>query len=419
MRIRAFILFSLSLLACMGQSRVNPGEQNQETWRDPSPHTLRFVPVDGKVTLEVLDWGGAGRPIVLLAGLGNTAHVFDDFAPKLTNAYHVYGITRRGFGASSSPASGYSADRLGDDVLAVLDALKIERPVLVGHSIAGEELSSVATRHPEKVAGLIYLEAGYAYAYFDPLVGDFDIDSQELQKKLKTLQSSSAELKKSVRELQAKLARLDASEIPQEQKLLVQALLHSNLPRLESSLRALQNGMKQTQAVELPQNAKKLIEELLQTSLPALVRDLQVIEQSLKSPPPQEGIPTAADLLSFWALGSWIKRVEGVAPPEGELRQLYASKPHGGVKERDTSRAADLILAGKQKYRDIHSPVLAIYSLPQSKVDSTHEEAQAKAFEKGICSARVVWVPRANHYVFLSNEAEVLREMREFLANLP
>jgi non-heme chloroperoxidase len=101
------------------------------------------------------------------------------------------------------------------------------------------------------------------------------------------------------------------------------------------------------------------------------------------------------------------------------LRQLYASKPHGGVKERDTSKAADLISAGKQKYRDIHSPVLAIYSLPQSKVDSTHEEAQAKAFEKGISSARVVWVPRANHYVFLSNEAEVLGEMREFLANLP
>jgi non-heme chloroperoxidase len=101
------------------------------------------------------------------------------------------------------------------------------------------------------------------------------------------------------------------------------------------------------------------------------------------------------------------------------LRQLYAPKTHGGVKEHDTSKAADLISAGKQKSRDIHSPVLAIYSLPQSKLDSTHEEAQAKVFEEGISSARVVWVPGANHYVFLSNEAEVLREMREFLGNLP
>ena len=68
---------------------------------DPSPHTVQFVTVDKDVKLEVLDWGGSGRPLVLLAGLGNTAHVFDDFAPKLTSQYHVYGITRRGFGASS------------------------------------------------------------------------------------------------------------------------------------------------------------------------------------------------------------------------------------------------------------------------------------------------------------------------------
>ena len=51
--------------------------------RDKSPHTVQFVSVDKNVKLEVLDWGGSGRPVVLLAGLGNTAHVFDDFAPKL------------------------------------------------------------------------------------------------------------------------------------------------------------------------------------------------------------------------------------------------------------------------------------------------------------------------------------------------
>ena len=78
--------------------------------------TSKFVTVDKDVKLEVLDWGGSGRPIVFLAGLGNTAHIFDKFAPKLTDGYHVYGITRRGFGVSSVPSSGYSADRLGDDI---------------------------------------------------------------------------------------------------------------------------------------------------------------------------------------------------------------------------------------------------------------------------------------------------------------
>jgi pimeloyl-ACP methyl ester carboxylesterase len=87
--------------------------QSSAVWKDPSPHTTRFVTVDEDVRLEVLDWGGSGRPITLLAGGANTAHVFDDFAPKLTAHYHVYGITRRGFGASGYSSTDHPADRLG------------------------------------------------------------------------------------------------------------------------------------------------------------------------------------------------------------------------------------------------------------------------------------------------------------------
>jgi non-heme chloroperoxidase len=50
-------------------------------------------------------------------------------------------------------------------VLAVIDSLKLNTPVLVGHSIAGEELSSVGTRDPDRIAGLVYLDAGYPYAF--------------------------------------------------------------------------------------------------------------------------------------------------------------------------------------------------------------------------------------------------------------
>jgi non-heme chloroperoxidase len=139
--------------------------QQSASWRDPSAHIVRFVTVEENVRLEVLDWSGTGRPVVLLAGGGNTAHVFDDFAPKLTTDHHVYGITRRGFGASGFSASSNPVDRLRDDVLAVIRALKLDRSVLVGHSIAGAELSAVATSRPDRVAGLIYLEAGYPYAF--------------------------------------------------------------------------------------------------------------------------------------------------------------------------------------------------------------------------------------------------------------
>lgn len=54
--------------------------QEAPAWRNPSSHQVQFVNVDNSVRLEVLDWGGTGRPLVLLAGLGFTAHVYDDFA---------------------------------------------------------------------------------------------------------------------------------------------------------------------------------------------------------------------------------------------------------------------------------------------------------------------------------------------------
>ncbi len=133
--------------------------QQSVPWHDPSRHKVQFVTVEENVQLEVLDWGGTGRPFVLLAGRGFTAHVFDGFAEKLTNLYHVYGITRRGFGASSKPKSGYSEQRLADDDLRVFDALKLLAPVVVGHSVAGNELSQLGIHHYERVGGLVYLDA--------------------------------------------------------------------------------------------------------------------------------------------------------------------------------------------------------------------------------------------------------------------
>lgn len=129
-------------------------------WHDPSKHTVQFVTVEKGIRLEVLDWGGTGRPVVLLAGSGNTAHIFDDFAEKLSGVCcHVYGITRRGFGASTHPDSGYDQQQLADDVLQVLDTLKLVAPVVAGHSMSGEELTTLGDEHSDRLGGLVYLDA--------------------------------------------------------------------------------------------------------------------------------------------------------------------------------------------------------------------------------------------------------------------
>lgn len=111
------------------------------------------------VRLEVLDWGGTGAPMVFLAGAGNTAHVFDDFAPRFTDGFRVVGITRRGFGASGPVQDGFDPGTRADDVLAVLDSMKLDGAVLVGHSIAGDEISRVAIARPHGIRALLYLDA--------------------------------------------------------------------------------------------------------------------------------------------------------------------------------------------------------------------------------------------------------------------
>jgi pimeloyl-ACP methyl ester carboxylesterase len=140
-------------------SLLAPASAPSVSGQDPSKHRVQFVTEEECVRLEVLDWGGSGRPVVLLAGSGNTAHVFDDLAPKLTGGCHVYGITRRGYGASSQPASGYDDQRLADDVLQVLDSLRIDAPVLVGYSMAGGELTTLGNQHSARLSGLVYLDA--------------------------------------------------------------------------------------------------------------------------------------------------------------------------------------------------------------------------------------------------------------------
>jgi non-heme chloroperoxidase len=179
---------------------------------DSSPHKVQMVAVEPGVQLEVLDWGGSGRPLIFLAGNGDTAHRFDSFAPQFTNKHHVFGITRRGFGASSSPApadGNYSADHLGDDVLAVMKALHINRPVLVGHSMAGEELSSVGSRFPAMVSGLIYLDAATDFALDDPEHPLLTNEMNDIKKRIDEIEAGGVDEKKKLLELEMAAARFE------------------------------------------------------------------------------------------------------------------------------------------------------------------------------------------------------------------
>jgi pimeloyl-ACP methyl ester carboxylesterase len=300
---------------------------NAPAQTDSSPHKVQFVTVAAGVQLEVLDWGGIGRPLIFLAGNGDTAHAFDSFAPKFTSQNHVYGITRKGFGSSSKPApakGNYSADGLGDDVLAVMRALRIERPVLVGHSLAGEELSSIGSRFPNMVSGLVYLDAATGFAFYDPAHPVVEIEMNGIKKRIEEIEAGGVDEQAKLRELEVEIARFET-------------VLHQN-------------------------------------------------NEDVKTMPPLPPRPPIQAALNF----------------------------------------------GMEKFTSIPVPVLAIFACPHDwshffpnnrdlraarlAADTARCSAQADAVSRGVPTARVVRIPNADHYVYRSNEAQVIDEMKKSLS---
>jgi len=123
------------------------------------PHSAMIA--GAGVKLHYLDFGGRGSSVVLFAGAGNSAWIYSDFGRNLAKRHRVLALTRRGHGESEQPEKGYSIELMGDDLLAVLDSQKIDRAILIGHSLAGEELTRFARHHPDRVAALVYLDAAY------------------------------------------------------------------------------------------------------------------------------------------------------------------------------------------------------------------------------------------------------------------
>ena len=308
--------------------------QTGAAWRDPSPHQTRSITVDSSISLEVLDWQGSGPPLVLL-GCYLSAHQYDEFAPKLTNQFHVYGITRRGIGASDKPATGYTLQRSVNDLLEVLDALKVQKPLLVGVSCAGQVQTLFASQHPGRLSGLVYLDGAS-----DPTTP--------------------------------------------------------------------------------PEN-------------PPLPDPATVPRRLKPSPEP--------DRSSFRAFSK--RSGLRVAFPEAEWRQQYAENPDGSVGQSllnfKIRQAITVDARVKPNYAGIRVPVLAIYQaqLPFEEVAAEYDirnEQERVALRQqymavrnmyarwqqdlraAIPAARIVELPGANLFMFVSNEADVLREIRAFAA---
>ena len=132
---------------------------NAAEWKDTTPHKIHYVEMDDKIKLEVVDWGGTGTPLVFLAGLALNAHTFDPLVSSFIDSYRVIGITRVGHGNSESRTENFSTARLVKDIIITLNKMHIDNAIFAGHSFAGGELNHLGRHFPERVKGLIYMDA--------------------------------------------------------------------------------------------------------------------------------------------------------------------------------------------------------------------------------------------------------------------
>jgi non-heme chloroperoxidase len=304
----------------------------------PAPQ-VRFVVVEPGVKLEVLDWGGTGRTVILLGGY-LTGHAFEPLARELVGVAHVVSVTRRGMGASSEPSYGYSTSQSAQDVVSVIDALNLQtKPIVAGHSFGGLDLNVLGSRHASRIAGIVYLNSAE-----DPKLGPDDYGVK-----------------------------------PPDPKSLPPA------PKLE------------------PEN---------RTSVAAYL--------------------------------DWQQRVNGVRFPEKELRQLYEMNPDGSLGQYRVSRQVrQALFQGLERpaYSKISVPVLAFFAGPDrleeqlAKWKPTTESqrealSQKMAFDeairqrhiadlrRGVPAAKIIEIPKANFYIFLSHPAEIAAAMRSFIGQL-
>ncbi len=292
---------------------------------DQSDHKVSFITTEPGVALEVLDWGGTGDYLVLLTGLGDNAHVFDNFAYQFTDLFHVIGITRRGFGKSDKPEDGYDEATRVRDYISILDQLNISKASFAGHSISCGELCVIGSEYADRVNKLVFLDG-------------LDYGEQKNLKQPPGPDYSDEEIS-SLDKFMAALVRFNGYREPNP--------AICDLYTMDSEGRI-------TGTVSPPEVTAKLIES---------------------------NVTSDFSLITAPVLG---------------IFEAWTIKTHPQY----------YYYLSKEKQAEFDNAFAPIYEWRERRLGE---------FRTQIKNCRIIEMPDVNHYVFITKEADVAREMREFL----
>ncbi len=117
---------------------------------------IRSVELPNRVRLQYVEQGDpAGVPVLFLHGVTDSWRSFERVLPHLPESIHAFALTQRGHGDADRPATGYRTRDFAAAVAAFMDALGLERAIVVGHSMGSTNALRFAIDYPERTRGLV------------------------------------------------------------------------------------------------------------------------------------------------------------------------------------------------------------------------------------------------------------------------
>jgi pimeloyl-ACP methyl ester carboxylesterase len=153
------ICASLFTIGCAATAGMIAGYGPIEnSWKNE--YAKKDVQLSTGVDMKYHDVGPKeGKPIIFIHGPGSSSRDWYSVGPELLDSYRVIAMDLRGHGQSSAPECCYSLDDYEQDVIALMDSLKINSAIIVGHSMGGFVAQNIAIDYPERVEKLILVSS--------------------------------------------------------------------------------------------------------------------------------------------------------------------------------------------------------------------------------------------------------------------